>query len=981
MAQKIYEILLVASSYDAYIIEEDGRLTEQIIHEYMGMNFNYAPRVWRAGSAREALDIFKKRNFDMVISMIRTGDVDPITFGATIKKKYPKKPVILLAYDESERKFLPDPIPPRTIDKVFIWTGNANVFPAIIKYVEDRNNASRDILKGGVRAIVFIEDNPKTYSVILPLLYKEIMYHAKNLSKKSLTDSSRLLHLRGRPKILLASSYEEAEKFFKKYTFNILGVISDVRFPRNSRVDPLAGIHYAKFVRKIDSSIPIILQSSNEEYQDQAEEIPAHFLHKDSQSLLNDLRKLILTNFGFGEFIFTDPEGRELDRANNLISFLEAIKRTPSDSINYHGANNHFSNWLAARGEFQIATQVRVKRWDDFDSRDGLKNFLITHLQNTIDKKTRGKVIEFFNESYSTMTNFSRLSTGSLGGKARGLAFSNHMIAESTIEDEFPDINIRIPRTSVIGTDEFDQFMESNKLWEIATTSDNDDEIRQTFLQGDLSKELINNLKVFIKNIKYPLAIRSSSLMEDSHYQPLSGLYSTFMLPNNAPDDALRLEQLIKAIKLIYASTFYSEPKALFHSSTLKYEEEKMGIAIMELSGEKYHNYYYPTLSGSAQSINYYPISYMKREDGIVNLALGLGRTVAEGEKALRFCPKYPRIIPQFDSIKSTIQNSQNKFYALPLENSADSLDAGENSNLKALTLKDAEEHGTLAWCGSTLIPDDNVIRDSLNYSGLRVITFAPLLKHRRFPISRIIERIMEMGKESMGCPVEIEFSAVLSENPAVKHEFNLLQIKPLLLSSPVKKDYLPEANKEDIFIKSALALGNGIINDIKDIIIVDLEKFDSTHTLKMAREIHIFNRKLGHERPYILIGTGRWGSADPWLGIPVNWNQISNAKVIVEVGLPKYPVDPSFGSHFFQNITSLRVGYFTLNHKNNNDTISVNHLPEKYLVESRDFTNWYSFEEPVPVYINGQTGEGIIYRPGFIKNEREMNEQEASGI
>lgn len=980
MAQKIYEILLVASPYDAYIIEEDGRLTEQIIHEYMGMNFNYAPRVWRAGSAKEALKLFKRRNFDMVISMVRTGEMDPVTFGATIKKKYPKKPVIILAYDESERRYLPEPIPPKTIDKVFLWTGNANVFPAIIKYVEDKNNASRDILKGGVRSIIFIEDNPRTYSVILPLLYKEIMYHAKKLSEKSLTDSSRLLHLRGRPKILLASSYEEAEKYFNKYTYNVLGVISDIRFPYKGKLDPQAGVKFARYARKKDISMPIILQSTDETYRDVAKQIPAHFLHKDSQSLLIDLRKLILTNFGFGEFIFKTPDGKEIDRANNLITFLEAIKRTPSESINYHGANNHFSNWLAARGEFQIATMIRVQTWNDFDTVDGLKNFLIRHLEGAIDKKTKGKVIEFFHESYSTTTNISRLSAGSLGGKARGLAFSNHMLADSDLDTAFSNVKISVPRTAVIGTDEFDYFMEQNGLWEFATSEVSDMEITKRFLDAEISGNLIDNLQIFIKNIQYPLAVRSSSLMEDSHYQPLAGLFSTYMLPNNSRDEKTRFNQLVKSIKLIYASTFYAEPKALFKSSALKNEEEKMGIAIMELSGHKYNQYFYPTLSGSAQSINYYPISYMKREDGIVNLALGLGRTVAEGEKALRFCPKYPQIIPQFDSVKGTLQNSQNNFYALPLDDSFDPLSSGENENLKSLPLEVAEEHGTLSWAGSTLIPDDDVIRDSLSYKGTRVVTFAPILNYKRFPLPEIVDRILDLGKKSMGCPVEIEFSAVLSNDPEGKHEFNLLQIKPMTLTSPPQVDSQTIVEEKEIMIRSTLALGNGTIEDIHDIILVDLEKFDSTHTVKIANEIQNLNKKLGKKRPYILVGTGRWGSADPWLGVPVNWNQISGAKVIVEVGLPKYPVDPSFGSHFFQNVTSLRVGYFTLNHKNQNDVLNLEDLTEDCVKEKLTYTTWYTFNDPLKVNINGQTGIGIVYRPRDLAG-LVMDEQESTGI
>ncbi len=980
MLYRVYEILLVASPYDAFILEEDGRLTEQVLHEYLGMNFSSAPRIWRADTGSAALKLIQERKFDIIISMMRITDMDPISFGTEIKKLFPKKPVILLAFDESEIKQLPPNIPKTAIDKVFIWSGNANVFPAIIKYVEDKRNANRDITRGDVRAIIFIEDNPRDYSVILPLIYKEIMYHTKQLINKSLNDAHRLLNLRGRPKILLTSTYEEAKKYYKRYHANILGVISDIRFPKGGKLDPRAGIKFSQYARKIEPAMPIMLQSSEEKHASEAKKIHAHFLHKQSLTLLQDLREFILDNFGFGDFVFRLSDGRPIAKASNLSDLKNKLEIIPAESLIYHASSNHFSNWLAARGEFDLASVIRPAQVEDFADANELRSYLINLISDALEVQLKGSMVEYSLDTQAQTTNFVRIAPGSLGGKARGLAFIGGILAQSDLKQKFPDIDIRIPQTAVIGTDEFDTFMDENNLWDRALAAKSNEEVEQMFLQGELSAGLRKSLRDFISAVNYPLAVRSSTLLEDSQYQPLAGAYSTFMLPNSAVYPEVRYRQLCEAIIRVFASTYFQEPKSLIENSAHRHEEEKMAVIIMELAGQKYGNRFYPTLSGTAQSINYYPVSYMKREEGIATIALGLGRTVVEGGKALRFSPHYPGILPQYFSVKATITNSQRTFYALNLDPRIDPLKNGEDANLENCGLDVAEKDGALRWAASVVCSDDNIIRDSLQYEGIRVITFAPILKWNTIPLADILIELLDMGSKAMGCPVEIEFAVNLYNDNKRKPVFHLLQIKPMVIGGLELDPETTPIKMGDIFCRSSVALGNGIIEGITDIVLVNPETFNVSKSAQIAREIEYFNHILHPDKPYILIGPGRWGTADPWLGVPVNWQQISGARVIIEVGLQNFPVDPSFGSHFFQNVTSMRIGYFTVNPKVKSDHLDLSWLHEQPVAEKKEFTSWIHLKLPVLVKIDGKTGYGIILKP--VDPEVEiMDEQESSGI
>tara|TARA_Y100000758_G_scaffold91696_2_gene62876 strand:+ start:1312 stop:4305 length:2994 start_codon:yes stop_codon:yes gene_type:complete len=977
---RIHEILLVASPYDSFVLEEDGRLTEQILHEYMGMNFSNAPRVWQSSTAADALTMLSRQDFDLIVVMMRIADMDPILFCSKIKELYPQKPVILLAFDESEIKQLPEEFQKSSIDSVFIWSGNANVLLAIVKLLEDKMNIKRDIKKADVRCIILIEDSPRYYSLILPMIYKEISHQVKEMVDKSASDHERLLYMRGRPRILLARSYEEAERYFKRFRMSTLGIISDIRFPKKDKLDKNAGVKFARWARSIDPSIPIMLQSKHNKNANLAKEVQAHFLYKDSPALLRELRDFVVSNFGFGDLIFRTPKGKEIIRVSDLNELVNAIKSVPEQSLLYHAKSNHFSNWLAAHGYLGLASEVRPINYADFKDSVEHRDYLIELIKNTIQNRRARQVVEIQRGKFDHSKRFIQISGGSLGGKARGLAFAQKMIRSSSIRKSYPEVIINIPHVAVIGTDSFDEFMRENNLWDDALSNKSNKQINNRFIKSTFNKSLIESLKLFIKSVKYPLAVRSSSLLEDSQYQPLSGMYATYMLPNNQPKAKQRLDDLITAIKLVYASTFYQDPKSLISRSVHRIEEEKMAVILMEMVGQSYNDRYYPSFSGTAQSFNFYPISYMKRNEGVAHLALGLGRTIANGEKSLRFSPKYPGILPQYYSIKATIESSQNSFYAMRLKGNNSSSLKNEDKNLSSFNLKIAEKDGSLKWSGSVVSNEDNIIRDTLSQNGTRVITFTPILKWSMFPLVDILNDLLEMGKDSLGCEVEIEFAVNIFEDKNKNPEFSLLQIKPMVMGGSRELINMDNESSKSILCNSKVTLGDGFIDSVQHVVFVDPKRFRSANTKAIAKEIHQFNNILVNTSPYILVGPGRWGSADPWLGIPVTWKQISGASAIIEMGIKDFPVDPSFGSHFFQNVTSMRLGYFTIDNNSKDESFDYNWLKKQKVVKNKKFTICYKLERPLRIKIDGQTGNGIILKPKTIDIEP-MNEQEASGI
>jgi CheY-like chemotaxis protein len=981
MLNRIHEVLLVASPYDAFILEEDGRLTEQILHEYLDMNFHYAPRVWQADTASSALIMLKERDFDVIIVMLHLADMDTVSLCIAIKQDFPAKPIILLALDESEVRNLPQANLKKYIEKIFIWSGNSNVFPAIMKYLEDKQNAYRDIIQGDVRTIIFIEDSPHYYSIILPLIYKEIMYHTRVLVDKSLNVTQRLLHLRGRAKILVADNYETAVEYFENYRTHVLGIISDIRFPKDGKLDKQAGIKFTKYVRSVEPYIPVILQSSLQKHANQVRAINAHFLNKQSRTLLHDIRDYLIHNFGFGDFVFRTPRKKEIARATDLQTLRDSLEKIPMQSLLYHSHGNHFSNWLAARGEFDLAAAIRPVYVEDFNKPEELRQFIIKAIDQVIDQKRLQQIEDFSIHNFKNPTNFTRISGGSLGGKARGLAFMNTILDSSEIKDKYDNVTIRIPRIVVIGTDEFDQFMDQNDLWKKAMSDQTNEEILKLFLNGILPDDLTLAIDQFISNVDYPLAVRSSSLLEDSQYQPLAGMYSTYMLPNSSSKKRDRFTQLCEAIKNIYASIFFREPKALIDRSGHRHTEEKMAVIIMELIGKNHNDdRYYPTLSGIARNINYYPVSYMNRDEGYASIAVGFGRTVVSGEKSLRFSPAYPTILPQNYSVKSTIESSQNSFYALNLKPNPKLIENGEDTNLESYGLDIAESDGELYWSGSVVSAQDDIVRDSLDNPGTRVITFANILKWRIFPLTNILKDLLQICQVSLGSPVEIEFAVNLYRNKPKSSEFCLLQIKPLVIGDSGSIDAILDHADQNIIGQSTISLGNGIISDIRHIVHVDLDTFEVSKSVKIAQEIEHFNNMLKPKIPYILSGPGRWGTADPWLGIPVDWQQISGARVIVELGMEKLPVDPSFGSHFFQNIASLRIGYLTINHNRKDEWYDLSKIIDSKVLEKQTYTRLIELSRPLIVNINGKNGEGLIVES--VPDEKEtMDEQESTGI
>ena len=975
MFHRIHEILLVASPYDAFILEEDGGLTEQIMTEYIGMNFNYAPRVTRASTAAGAMEYLSKDKFDLVIVMLRIEDTDPISLGKSIKKLYPNMPVILLAFDETEIKQLSQKISPSSINRVFIWSGDASVFPAIIRYVEDRKNAERDIIRGNVRAIILIEDSPRMYSILLPLIYKEIIYLTKILMNKTLNSTYRSLHLRGRLKVLLTPNYETAEKFSKKYGDNIVGVISDVKFFNKGKKDSHAGVKFAKLIRDKHPSMPIILQSTDKTNQDLAKSIEADFLHKNSNTLLKDLRNFMILNFGFGDFIFKDSKGKEIIKATNIEELMKAIETVPIESILYHGKSNHFSNWLAARSEFDLATKLRKINVNQFEEKEHIRDAILEQINSPNTKLRFGQVVDY-SANNNKSSKFYRMCGGSLGGKARGLAFARDMLKQSGVNNRYPNIIVKIPQTAIIGTDEFDRFMKDNKLWDNALKAKQDKEIVALFLNSRLSIDLILKLESFLKECHYPIAVRSSSLLEDSQYQPLSGAYSTFMLANNQKEFKNRINELKKAIKLVFASIFYHESKSHFSRTAHRTEEEKMAVMIMEIAGQEFPSgRFYPTFSGVLKSINYYPVSYMKRDEGVAYLALGFGKTIVEGGKCLGISPKYPAIKPQFSTIKATLTNSQSNFYSLELNN--DHYDI--NNDLRLHNLTSAELDGSLKWLGGVVTAEDNILRNSLSYRGIRVVNFSPVLDWKIIPLCDILNELLTLGKKALGCPVEIEFAVNIFEDSTKVSEFYLLQIKPMVLTT-IKTISFEEIEKNEIFSESQITLGNGTSYDIKNLLYLRTDKYDPSQSNKIAKEIESYNNNIGSTNSYILAGPGRWGSADPWLGVPINWQQISHAKIIIEIGHKNFPVDPSFGSHFFQNLTSLHIGYFTIDNKNKNDFINDSWLDEYEPKERGEYIEWYQFNNPFKTIIDGLSGNGKILIPNSEDNIK-MNEEDSTGI
>lgn len=966
MRKRIYHILLVSSTYDAFILEDDGRIDEQIFNEYVSLNLRYPPQFILATSKEEALQIMKEGHIDLVITMLSLEKTDTFELANSIKKEFSSIPIVVLTPFSREVTLKIDKEDFSNIDYVFSWLGNADILLAIIKLIEDRMNVEHDVEEVGVQTILLVEDSIRFYSSYLPNIYKIIFKQSLKFMTEGLNEHQKMLRMRGRPKILLATTYEEAIECYEKYKHNMLGVITDLSYSRNGETDRMAGIRLCDKIKGDDKFMPLLLQSSDAESEALAKQSKVGFINKHSKTLSFELRNFIFEYFAFGDFVFVNPDdGTEVMRAADLKAFQGILFQVPDPSLEYHITRNHFSKWFRARALFPLADLIRDLRIEDFKNLDEVRRFMFDAIASFRLNKARGIIAEFYRESFDEYYTFTRIGEGSIGGKARGLAFLDSLIMRNRILDKFPNVIVTIPRTVVLTTDVFDEFMEENGLYTVALSDQStDQEILDSFLSARLPFRIHEDLYTFISVISKPIAVRSSSLLEDSHYQPFAGIYSTYMIPFVKNDERLMIEMLSESIKSVYASAFFKSSKAYMSATLNVIDEEKMAIVLQEVCGERYEDHFYPTFSGVARSINFYPIEPEKPEDGIVNVALGLGKYIVDGGLTLRFSPKYPKKVLQLSSPEMALKETQRTYYALDLDASKFKASLDDGANLLKLTINQAEKDNSIRQIASTYDFNNHVIRDGIMHDGKKLITFSNVLQHNVFPLAEIIDLTLKVGQSEMNKPVEIEFAVNLSRKKGEAHLLNLLQIRPIVDKKENMGVDLRKADLGNAIVYSKSALGNGIIDNIKDLVYIKPDAFDPSESLMIAEEVGKLNEQfLAANKNCVLIGPGRWGSSDPWLGIPVKWPQISAARVIVESGLESYQIDPSQGTHFFQNLTSFRVGYFTINPHINHGLYDVSYLDGCEAAYESRFVRHIQFERPLKIRIDGQRNLGLIER------------------
>jgi len=966
MKRRIYQILLISSTYDSFMLEEDGRIDETIFMEYVSLNLRYPPQFLKVTSEEEAFEVLEDKRIELVISMLNIEKTDTFDLAMRIKKQYPKIPIVVLTPFSREVNLKLAEKDLSAIDYVFSWLGNAGILLAIIKLIEDKMNIEQDV-KQGVQAILLVEDSIRFYSSYLPNIYKILLKQSKTFMTEGLNEHNKMLRMRGRTKILLATNYEEAVKMWEKYKNNLLGIITDICFMRAGETDKTAGIKFVEKVRAEDEYMPILFQSTDTEYEVLANDLKVGFLNKNSKTLAIELRNYITEYFSFGDFIFIDPKnGREITRAVDLKSLQDKIFEIPDDSLLYHMQRNHFSKWLNARALFPIAEMFREVSVTAFaDDMDQAKRYLFDAITAFRINKAKGVIADFDRDRYDEYLQFARIGEGSIGGKARGLAFLDSLIKRNRLTDKYEDVMITIPRTVVLGTDIFDEFMEENNLYEIALSDRSDKEILTRFVKARLPFRIHEDLYRFISCINNPIAIRSSSLLEDSHYQPFAGIYSTYMIPNIKFNERVMIDKLSEAIKSVYASAYFKDSKSYMAATLNMIDEEKMGIVLQEVTGRQYDNRFYPAISGVARSINFYPIAPEKSEDGIANIAFGLGKYIVDGGNGIRFSPKYPKKILQLSTPELALSETQKFFYALDLRPESFTPDIDETVNLMKLRISDAESDNVLRLVASTFDYNSNQLMEGTMGEGKRIITFSQLLNHGSFPLSEILTEILEIGQREMNKPVEIEFAVNLDLPKGHPKVFSLLQIRPIA-GRDLTIDIRPETiRKDDTLMISHTALGNGIIKEIRDLVYIKPNTFNASKSLEIAQLLEKLNDTfISKKKYYVLVGPGRWGSSDPWLGIPVKWPQISAARLIVESGLEHYRIDPSQGTHFFQNLTSFRVGYFTINPYINEGFYDLDYLNAQPSSYEDDYIRHIHFEKPIRIEIDGKKNFGVVFKP-----------------
>lgn len=965
MSRRVENIILASSLYDKFILQKDGRLSEVILGEFLDLHLHHTTGLTHVSSGAEVLARAKADpgRYQLVITATQLGDMNAIELACLMRAEGLDIPAVLLAYDGGELAEFETHHDTSVLERVFLWQGDTRILLALVKFVEDRLNLEYDVGVAGVQVILVIEDNVRFYSSFLPMIYTEVIEHSQQLIPEGINVAHKILRMRARPKILLCTNYEEAWDYFSAYHQDVLGVISDIEFPHEGERDPEAGVTFARRVKEVWKDIPVVLQSSRPENEALAREVGASFLLKGSPTLIQDLREVMTQQFFFGDFVFRLCDGTEVARARDMRELVEMLHTVPDESLTVATSLNAFSRWLKARTEFALAALIRPRRMSDFRDASHVRADLLQAIEDYRREQSRALIGDFDRDNFDPCNSFSRIGGGSLGGKARALAFVRHLLNLHEIHDRFPGVEVTVPPAVVLATEVFDEFLESNDLRSFAVNEVETEELRARFQAATLPPKICRDLAAYLELATYPLAVRSSSLLEDSQYQPLAGIYDTFMLPNTDPDPDRRLAQLQAAIKAVYASAFSQRAKTYLEASPYRLEEEKMAVIVQRVVGSRHADRFYPDVSGVARSYDFYPVAPAQAEDGVVSVALGLGRTVVRGEAAHSFSPRYPRQVRP-TTLEQLLEVSQHEFWSLVLDTGGDR----DRPDLweRRFPLSVAEADGTLGPVASTYDPDNEAVYDGLARPGIRVVTFAPLLKYGLFPLPEALELLLRVCSHGMAGPVEIEFAVNLSLPKDKPKEFACLQVRPMALSREHDQLDLSGIEPERVLCASGSVLGNGRRDGIRDVVVVDVNRFDRAHSREAAREVARINADLVKQRtPYLLIGVGRWGSADPWLGIPVTWEQILGARVIVEAELADVPVDPSQGSHFFQNLTSFQVGYFTVRDgQAPDDFVNWEWLAAQPAVREQQYTRHLRFEHPLVVKMNGKERRGVVLKP-----------------
>jgi hypothetical protein len=963
MKHKVREILLISSPYDAWIMEEDCRLSEAIVNEYRGLNLSQPPRLHWVSSTAATESILEIRPYDLVIIMPQTPEDPTARLAANIKRKAPQLPIVRLCHRSPANFDMLSGMQDRlTFDRTFVWNGDSNLLLALIKSVEDRHNVDDDIRNAAIRVIIFVDDSPEYVSVLLPLLYRELVAQTQAVIGEGLNEDHRLLAMRARPKILIADCYEHADALFQQYEPYVLGVISDVRFPRAGKLCPTAGIDLLSHVKRQHFDIPLLLLSNDTRNREKAGRIPAMFIDKNSSTLLSKVRSFFLKHLGFGPFDFSMPNGKEIATASSLRALERLLHDIPAESFAHHCNCNDFSRWLFARGEIELAQRLRPVRDSDFEDVESHRRHLIDLIHKRRLDRQKGIVVNFDALAFDTDSEFLKIGNGSLGGKARGLAFfSAWLYRQSDLTGDFPQIDIAVPRTLVLTTEVFEEFMNANGLEEQVDETMPDEEVAQLFGAAKFSRQILEQLSAFLSSATYPLAVRSSSLLEDAQFRAYAGLYRTYMLANDHEDPQCRLGQLIDAIKMVYASTFFQAPRAFSKRVGNRIEEEKMAVIIQQTVGDRQGDFFYPAISGVAQSHNYYPFSRMTPEDGIATIALGLGKAVMEGGQSLRFSPRYPSLLPQRSTVEDILQNCQRRFYALKMGADICRLGTDESATLVQRAIMDAADEDPVKQLAGTYDANEHRIRESTHSQGFKVLTFAAVLKFNLFPLAGILDRLLALGQEGMGCPVEMEFCVDLPSNRDQKPRLAILQIRPMGAREELTPVQITPDDIATAFCISHQALGNAVNSHMSDVVYVKPDAFDPARSLEVARQIAKINASLtAGGRNFFLIGPGRWGSADHWLGIPVGWDDICGVGAIVETMHPLIHAEPSQGSHFFHNITTLGINYLNVGHHPSDrlDQRWIESLPVE--AETEHILHFVA-PRPLTLKVDGRQSKGAI--------------------